>query len=159
MNTLRQNVGVACITLGLSAFAFSQLGTPASGVGQPFATAPETAPVNANAEGYFVANGASYYTRNGLAFKVEREVSIRVTPSGIIGFDGQALNLAPGQMLTPDGRHAPIPASINIRALPGNANPVPGSPTEARAGQTLPQSIAPVIADTPELQVEPARQR
>lgn len=147
-------------TLGLSAIAFSQLGTPPQGVTQPLAAAPDGVTVNPTAEGYFVANGASYYTRNGLAFKVEREVSIRVTPTGIIGFDGQPLALAAGMMLTPDGRHVAIPAGINRQALPGTANPFPASPAEARrSGENVPQPAVPVIRDTPELQVEPARQR
>src|SRR5215207_10278658 len=150
MKALHQKLFVVGVTVGLSGFAFSQLGPTPPSRSQPFATA-ETVPVSPNAEGYFVANGASYYTRNGLAFKVEREVSIRVTPAGIIGFDGQALNLAAGMMLTPDGRHAPIPASINIRALPGGANPFPGSPTEARGGQNVPQPPAAPAANTPKL--------
>ena len=158
MKALHQKLFVVGVTVGLSGFAFSQLGPTPPSRSQPFATA-ETVPVSPNAEGYFVANGASYYTRNGLAFKVEREVSLRVTPAGIVGFDGQALTLPPGQMLTPDGRHAPIPASINIRELPGTANPAPSSPTEARAGKSLPQPATPAIGDTPDLQVEPARQR
>ena len=129
MKPLGLNLCVVGATFGLSVLAFSQLGTPQPT--QPFAAAPEVAPASPLAEGYFVTNGASYFTRNGQAFKVEREVSIRVTPTGIIGFDGQPLALGPGMMLTPDGRHAPIPAGLNFQSLPGKASPFPTSPTEA----------------------------
>ena len=129
---------------GLSVLAFSQLGTPPQT--QPLAAAPDGTVATPLAEGYFVANGASYFTRNGQAFRVERAVSIRVTPTGIIGFDGQPLPLAQGMMLTTDGRHAPIPPAINIRTLPGGANPFPATPAEAR------RVAPPEPADAPALQ-------
>jgi hypothetical protein len=160
MKPLHLKVCLVGVTLGLSALAFSQLGTPPQGVTQPFASGADPVAVAPLNEGYFVANGASYYTRNGQAFKVEREVSIRVQPTGIVGFDGRPLALAPGMMLTPDGRHAPIPPGINLQALPGNANPFPSGPSEVRREiEAVPRGEAPPIRDTPELQVEPVRQR
>ena len=154
MKPLHLNLCVVGATLGLSALAFSQLGNSPQSGSQPLAAAPDGAIVSPIAEGYFVANGASYFTRNGQAFRVEREVSIRVTPNGIIGFDGQPLVLGPGIMLTPDGRHAPIPAGINIQTLPGGTSPFPGSPTEARRTTSL---EVPVLRNTPEPIADPAR--
>lgn len=157
MKSSHLKLSLTVVTLGLTSLAFSQLGTPPTGSTQPFAAAPDSVIVTPITEGYFVANGATYHMRNGNAFKVEREVSIRVTPGGIIGFDGKPLALGAGMMLTPDGRHAPIPAGINLQALPGNANPFPASPAEARrASESAPR---PAVRDTPELQVEPARER
>ena len=129
--------------------AFSQLGAPPQT--KPLAAAPDVAPASPLAEGYFVTNGASYFTRNGQAFKVEREVSIRVTPTGIIGFDGQPLALGPGMMLTPDGRHAPIPAGINFQTLPGKASPFPTSPTEASRALPAEPRETPAVQNSQQL--------
>lgn len=113
--------------LGWTAYSFSQLGPTAT----PLASGPEPIAASPSAEGYFVVNGISYYTRQGQAYRVERDVTLRVTPTGIIGFDGKPLILARGLMLTPDGRHSPIPPGINIENLPGRGGPMPGDPTEA----------------------------
>lgn len=148
MKPLHLQLCLVGATLGLSALAFSQLGAPLQS--QPLAAAPDVPPASPIAEGYFVANGASYFTRNGQAFKVEREVSLRVTPTGIMGFDGQPLRLGAGMMLTPDGRHARIPAGINIQSLPGAANPFPSSPTEAQRAVPVEPQATPVTRDTPQ---------
>jgi hypothetical protein len=119
------------LVLAVSAICHSQVGAPPSGT-EPRIAAPEgTVAAPVMTEGYFVANGASYYARNGQAFRVEREVSLRVLPHGMVGFDGQPLILPAGVMLTTDGRHAPIPPGINFRALPGAANPIPSGPEQA----------------------------
>jgi hypothetical protein len=89
-----------------------------------------------------MANGASYFTRNGQALRVEREVSLRVLPNAMLGFNGQPLNLPPGIMLTTDGRHAPIPPGINQRALPGAADRLPGSPIEASVPRPGPAPVS-----------------
>jgi hypothetical protein len=117
------------MVLTLSAICHSQVGGPSPGPTQPRIAAPEGAVAAPGmSEGYFVANGASYYARNGQAFRVEREVSLRVLPNGMVGFDGQPLILPAGVMLTTDGRHAPIPRGINFRALPGA---IPSGPEQA----------------------------
>jgi hypothetical protein len=131
---------LAAATLGLTAISFSELG-PRSAGDQPLVAAPEGEVAAPLAEGYFLANGASYFTRNGQAFRVEREVSLRVLPNAMLGFNGQPLNLPPGIMLTTDGRHAPIPPGINQRALPGAADRLPGSPIEAAVPRPGPTPV------------------
>ena len=150
MKPLGLNLCVVGATFGLSVLAFSQLGAPPQT--QPLAAAPDVPPASPLAEGYFVANGASYFTRGGQAFKVEREVSLRVTPSGIVGFDGQPLILGPGIMLTPDGRHAPIPTGINIQRLPAKANPFPTSPTEVNRSLPAEPRGTPAVQSAPPTQ-------
>ena len=125
MKTFSLKTCVVAGLLGWSAFSFSQLGAPEGGT--PLVSGPDPAAASPLAEGYFVVNGVTYFTRQAQAFRVEREVTLRVTPNGIFGFDGKPLNLAAGIMLTPDGRHAPIPAGINLENLPGRG----GLPTEA----------------------------
>lgn len=158
MKAFHLKLWLATATLGLSAYAFSQLGTPPPDSTQPLAAAPNPVTPSPLNEGYFVANGASYYARNGQAVKVEREVSIRVTPTGIIGFDGQPLALAPGMMLTPDGRHAPIPAGINLQQ-PGNASPFPASPVEARRDTPVAPTPEPLFTPEASDTTVPVRQR
>jgi hypothetical protein len=131
---------LAAATLGLTAMSFSELGTPAAD-DRPLVAAPDEAAPGPLAEGYFIANGASYFTRNGQVFRVEREVSLRVLPNAMLGFNGQPLNLPPGTMLTTDGRHAPIPPGINPRALPGAADRLPGSPQEASVPRPEPAPV------------------
>jgi len=132
---------LAVATLGLTAISFSELGAPSSD-DQPLVAAPEGTVAAPLAEGYFMANGASYFTRNGQVLRVEREVSLRVLPNAMLGFNGQPLNLPPGIMLTTDGRHAPIPPGINQRALPGAADRLPGSPIEAAVPRPEPAPVS-----------------
>jgi hypothetical protein len=125
MKTFDLKACVVVAFLGWSAISFSQLGAPEPD--RPLAAGPDPAAASPLAEGYFVVNGITYFTRQGQAFRMEREVSLKVTPNGIFGFDGKPLNLARGLMLTPDGRHAPIPTGINLENLPGHG----GDPREA----------------------------
>lgn len=127
MKTSFLKVWIVGALLGWSTYSFSQLGPTES----PLASGPEPIAASPSAEGYFVVNGIAYYTRQGQAYRVERDVTLRVTPTGIVGFDGKPLILARGLMLSTDGRHAPIPSGINIENLPGRGGPVQGDPTEA----------------------------
>jgi hypothetical protein len=135
-------VFLAVATLSLSALSFSQLGTPPTGSPQPLVASPGTV-VGVMSEGYFVRNGTSYFTRNGNVFRVEREVSLKVLPNGMVGFDGQPLLLPVGVMLAPDGRHIPIPAGLNVPSLPGVGITGPISPVEA--GTPVPPVTAPPV--------------
>lgn len=76
--------------------------------------------------GYYVVDGITYAVHEGKSVRLNKEVSLRVTPTGIIGFDGAPITLPPGQMLTSDGRYAQIPpgtlpaeaASVNPSGAP-----------------------------------------
>jgi hypothetical protein len=97
-------------------------------------------------EGYFVQDGVAYAVRGGKSMRVLREVSLRVTPAGIIGFDGAKVNLPPGQMITNDGRLVPIPAGLTPKGVvpvdPGATDPAATPPATDRV---RPNSVAPPV--------------
>lgn len=109
-------------------------------------------PLPAAQEGYVVLDGAAYFLRDGKMTRLTREVSLRVTPGGIVGFDGTPVALRAGEMLANDGAHVPIPAGITpkgpVPVEPGATDPAvappPATPVKPEDAKK-PDLIAPPV--------------
>jgi hypothetical protein len=106
-------------------------------------------------EGYFVLDGAAYVLRDGKVSRLMKEVSLRVTPGGILGFDGTPITLPAGKMLTNDGSHVRIPAGITPKG------PVPVEPgaTDPATTPPPPEPVKPDNAKKPDLIAPPVENR
>jgi len=87
---------------------------------QPTSTA--TAP---SKSGFIVANDQTYLVQNGRTTPVTTQYMLRVSPAGIIGFDGRHVALPSGHMLSADGKIVPLPKDIKGLPAPAKAPPPP----------------------------------
>jgi hypothetical protein len=128
-------------------------GEPASAVKQPpqFPDGQIVVPgltepaVTAIPDGYYLHGGVMYVLHDGRAIPLEKEISLRITPSGFVGFDDKPLNLPAGHMLTLDGRYFALPGATTT---PATATGTPGSPTAAAPAATT-QPVPPPIVFQP----------
>lgn len=134
---MKTNVLTAAVFAGILTASFWAIGGDAPGAGPAPAVIPVPTGTSSAQEGYFMADGAVYSVRNGKAVRLNREVTMRITPAGILGFDGTAVILPAGQMIANDGHRVPLPAGL----APGGVKPVePGATDPA----TLPPATVPV---------------
>jgi hypothetical protein len=105
-------------------------------------------------EGYFVLDGAAYAVRDGKAIRLTREVSLRITPDGIFGFDGTPVTLPVGHMLANDGRHVRIPAGVTpkgpVPIEPGATDPAVTPPAST---PVKPDAVAPPVENRRPIQI------
>lgn len=96
--------------------------------------------------GYYITGGHVYRIENGRATRVMEPQTMRISPNGIIGFDGRPLTIPDGQMMSADGRLIPLPSNVSglpnvgtgvreglVPSATGNAA---GTNTNAAAGAT-----------------------
>jgi hypothetical protein len=77
--------------------------------------ASTTPDVNSAApDGFVMINGKVHVVHQGQAVPLDREMTLRVTPTGITGFDQRPRNLTGENMLTMDGRVVPAPQGLVI---------------------------------------------
>ncbi|HYF35176.1 MAG TPA: hypothetical protein VD994_07820 [Prosthecobacter sp.] len=105
---------LACLLLTLFAGATSASAqtaiSPAAG--------PTTAVNAALPEGFIMINGKVHMVQKGRAVPLNQELTLRVTPTGITGFDQTPRTLSNDTMLTMDGRVVPIPEGLVIAPPP-----------------------------------------
>jgi hypothetical protein len=65
-------------------------------------------------EGFVMINGKVHIVQQGQAIPLDRELTLRVTPGGIMGFDQLPRTLTTDNMLTMDGRVVPAPAGLIV---------------------------------------------
>jgi hypothetical protein len=118
MNTISRfliSVMVAGGTAGLLPVAAQTAISPAAG---STATVEELAP-----QGFMMLGGRVFVVRQGQAAPLDGELALRVSPGGITGFDQVARTLAPGQMLTMDGRIVAAPEGLVVAPPPPQIDP------------------------------------
>jgi hypothetical protein len=93
--------------------------------------------------GYFTRDGVVYALIGDRAVPLDREVTMRITPGKIIGFDGRPLRLPSGMMYLANGNFAPLPVP------PTPAPPAVVAPAPQTALQTVPE---PTVAVNPSTQ-------
>ena len=97
------------------------------------------------AAGYFLHDGVVYALIGDQALPVDKELTLRITPSGVIGFDGQQIPLPAGQLLLAEGGYAPVPSAAPAPIVLSTTAPVP--PSAASTSATAPASTT-VISTT-----------
>src|SRR5262245_53908965 len=101
IRTLLAATAAPCILLAISAFA-QDPGPP--GLAPNSTVIPANPPIVVGQDGFVIVNGRVYQIRGGQATPVQREMSFVVTPTKITAFDGRAVVVPEGQMITTDGR-------------------------------------------------------
>lgn len=79
-------------------------------------------PTQAAPEGFVMVAGKVYAVRQGVATPLDREITLRVTPNGIIGFDQRPRSITSNAMMTLDGTIVAAPRSLTFVA------PTPAAP-------------------------------
>lgn len=90
-------------------------------------------------DGFIVRNGVMHLVRNGIAAPLDREMTLKVTPQGITGFDEVFRRLTPDAMLTMDGRIINPPADIVFSAVP--PPPPPATPQQTGTERRLDRGV------------------
>lgn len=121
-------------------------------LGLPQLDAPLPDPTPAS--GYFKRDGVVYALIADRAVPLEHEVTMRVTPGKIIGFDGRQVRVPPGMMYMADGSFAPLPVAQTATVPTANS---PASATAAatqtaiavnQASQPVAQPVVPMVSQT-----------
>lgn len=99
---------VASLALGGTAFAQTPDGSTSG-------SSTEMAQIStaSSSQGIIVAGGRAYQINGTQVTPIEQAMNVRIDPNGILtGFDGRKYQIPAGQMLTSEGRFAPIPQGI-----------------------------------------------
>ena len=123
-----------CAFLGLAV-------TSAPAADAPFpATAGPAIPAPRTPDGFTIVNGRVFFIRNGQMMPLDREVTLRVSPSGTItAFNGQEYAIPQGQVLTLVAGVAALPAgseAVASKLGPGAAASGSGSAASSGSLQT-----------------------
>ncbi|MEA3208688.1 MAG: hypothetical protein QOE70_1745 [Chthoniobacter sp.] len=122
----------------ISAAALGQ--TPDAGVA-PVAPVTRVPAATQPPDGFTMINGLLYESRNGLFVPVTREMTLRISPNGVVtGFDGRAYTIPPGVLLTVEARGVPFngtPLAAAASTAPAaTANGTPLNPPQDPAPST-----------------------
>ena len=129
-------------------------------LGLPQLNVPLAEPEAMEASGYFMHDGVVYALVGERAVPVDQEVTLRVTPRKIIGFDGRQLRMPVGMMYMADGTTAPLPVpQESVEPKPVVATGAATSST-AIATKVEERDVAPSVGTTSQgvsLPVRPLR--
>lgn len=126
-----------CLLGVLASLAPLSLGTAQTAL-SPAAGSTVT-PAQANRQdGFIVRNGVMHLVRNGVAAPLDREMTLKVTPQGVTGFDEVFRRLTPDAMLTMDGRIITPPADIVFAVVP---QPLPPTTSQTEAERRLDRGV------------------
>jgi hypothetical protein len=102
------------------------------------------------AAGYFLHDGVVYALIGDQAVPVDKELTLRITPRAVVGFDGHRIPLPAGQMLLAEGGYAPVQAPT---PPPIVLTPAPPAPVSVPATATAPiQTVSPASTSAPATQ-------
>jgi hypothetical protein len=143
IRTLFAASAAPCFLL-LATAAFAQDPGP-PGLAPNSTAIPATPTVQVVQDGFVIINGRVFQIRGGQATLVQREMSFRVSPTGITGFDGRPVIVPDGQMITTDGRLVPLPAGVNgLPVAPRTVPPgAPNSPGVITPGTSPGTNVTP----------------
>lgn len=71
-------------------------------------------PNQAPTDGFIMAGGKTYVVRRGVATPLEQEITLRITPTAIVGFDQVPRTITSNAMLTMDGRIVAAPQGLTF---------------------------------------------
>ncbi len=129
MNTKLQ--AILLTSIGGALLALAQVPDPATTVPRT-PTTVATSPDAPTQDGFIMLGGQVYQIRNGQATPLQRDVYLKISPTGITGFDGRPLELPSGFMFTTDGRMIATPSGVT-----GLPEGTPGTTTR-KAPETAP---------------------
>jgi hypothetical protein len=99
------------LSFAVAALAFLQP-TPLPAQNIPPTAGPAPSLQQQKPDGFIMVGGKTYIVRQGVAMPLDQELILRVTPSGVIGFDGRPRTITSNAMMTSDGQIVALPRGI-----------------------------------------------
>jgi hypothetical protein len=114
-------------------------------LGLPQLNAPLAEAEPMAASGYFMQDGVVYAVVGEKAVPVDEEVTLRVTPRKIIGFDGRQMRMPVGMMYMADGTTAPLPVPQETVDPKPVVAPTPANTSASIATRVEERDVAPNV--------------